>query len=193
MWLTLIRTEQKALRTSTHDAEAVLSVICCCVGWSSIPWSFTVTCYELLKHEQHHQALSIQTTEVEPVIFTRTTPSTHWVFVSTALPNILFSTLPRELLYCNSLTRYRFFLEVQALLSKKWANLSQILLRNKNRYGMLQPKLFESCILNKSPFICVQQLPLLPSFWRLQRLQLLHMKDFPAAAGLRDERLLPFL
>lgn len=30
-------------------------------------------------------------------------------FVSTALPNILFSTLPRELLYCNSLTRYRFF------------------------------------------------------------------------------------
>lgn len=132
MWLTLITTEQQAMRTSTHDAEAVLSVICCCMGWSSIPWSFTVTCYELLKHEQHHQALSIQTTEVEPVIFTRTTPSTHWVFVSTALPNILFSTLPRELLYCNSLTRYRFFLEVQALLSKKWANLSQILLRNKN-------------------------------------------------------------
>lgn len=50
--------------------------------------------------------------------------------------------------------------------------------------GMLQSRLFESCLLNKPPFICIQQLPLLPSFWRLQNLQLLHMKDFPAAAGL---------
>lgn len=50
--------------------------------------------------------------------------------------------------------------------------------------GMLQSRLFESCLPSKPPFICVQQLPLLPSFWRLQSLQLLLMKDFPDAAGL---------
>lgn len=102
------------------------------MGWSGVPWSFTVTCYELLKHKQHHQALFIQTTKVGRVICARTTAATHLSFCQHSTSNILFSTLPRELLYCSSLTRYRFFLELQVLLSRKWVNFNQILLRHKN-------------------------------------------------------------
>lgn len=131
MWLTLMTTQQKDLKRSTHDAKAVLSVICCSTGRSSVPWSFTVTCYELLKHEQHHQALFIQTTKVGRVLCARTTAATHLSFCQHSTSNILLPTLPRELLYCNSLTRYRFFLELQVLLSRKWVNFHQILLRHK--------------------------------------------------------------
>lgn len=58
----------------------ILSVICCCMGQSSIPQSFTVTCYELLKHKHPSPGTIYTKTKLEPVIFARTTASTHLSF-----------------------------------------------------------------------------------------------------------------